>query len=243
MRLPTTLSLLLLLGTACKESNPATDGEPPVATAPVPSASPTASPSNSAVALEVDEALTALGAQALPLTPDNHDRSHTCAHLKVIAAAVDHCAPCRATYAKVLAGEGDQHVVDCSAEQLVRVYEGAPPLCAALIASWKRNKYANSQALAGLSTLGAACKAQMDDFIAVLEERFGAFENTWGDLRPANLIYVDRMLEHMTPRQKTRIAAAAKMLQERAGEKKDHEGAVAERLVEEAKKLATDASS
>lgn len=191
---------------------------------------------------KVEKALAALKEQALPLTKDNHDRGELCGHLRTVAEKVDTCAPCLEAYVKVIDGEDDRRVVDCSGERLAQVKENAGKLCTSLIEAWKRNKYGNSQALAGLTFQGASCKDQMDAFVGVLEEKFAAYDNSYGSLGPANLIYVNRMLEHMTPEQKKKVAEAAKKLEKLAREKKDRKGKVSTATADEAKKLATDAS-
>ena len=54
--------------------------------------------------------------------------------------------------------------------------------------------------------------------------------HTCNDLGPANLIYIERLLDHMTADQKKKIAEAASKLEKLAMDKKDRNGKVSENL-------------
>ncbi|MEZ4442696.1 MAG: hypothetical protein R3B72_26615 [Polyangiaceae bacterium] len=195
------------------------------------------------VSPEVKAALAALEKQQLPLASKNYDRDAVCGHMRVLAEAARDCSACVDTYAKIIEGEGKERIVDCSAQDLTAPKAGAERLCKALVASWKNTTQRNSRAIEGMDALGAACKPQLDDFVEVLTTQFAAYDNSYGDLGPANLVYVERLLDHMTPEQKKKVAEAARKLETLAREKKDRSGKISERTAEQAKKLAEAAST
>ncbi len=240
MRMTIPLLVLALLP-ACDQSSNDPAGDAPDAKASAAATDDTkAAAADDAPARDpkVDEALAALGKQALPLSKDNHDRNAVCEQMRTLAGAAADCKECLETYVKVVEGEGTQRIVDCSAQDLARVTEGADKLCSALVSSWKNSSQPNSRAIEAFATLGAACKPQLDAFVDVAVERFESYENEYGALGAANVIYVERILDHMTAEQKAKIAAAAEKLEKLAREKKDKSGRTADRLADQAKKLA-----
>jgi hypothetical protein len=160
---------------------------------------------------------------------DARDRS--CTALRNLAEHFNDSAECQAPLLKVIAENPGGDLSDCYLEYLPTATVGIHDLCVALVESLKRSKYGTYE-IGAIAQQEAGCQAQLGEVIAREAKRFAKYADGYKDVGGAELLYLRRLSEHMTPEQKKALAAAAKTLATRAKAK----GA---RIVDDAEKLAS----
>jgi hypothetical protein len=157
-------------------------------------------------------------------------RSKSCAALRTVAENFNDCADCQAPLIKVTTENPGGDLGDCYLEWLPKVNVKTDEVCGALVASLQKSKYGTHE-IGAITQQGAGCKSKFDDVIAHEEKRFEKFADAYKDVGGAELLYLQRLAEHMTPEQKRKLSAAAKTLAAKAKAKKS-------KLEEDAQKLA-----
>jgi hypothetical protein len=157
-------------------------------------------------------------------------RSKACDALKILAEQFNSCADCRAPLLRAATLNPGGDLTECYIDALPKVTANQAEVCDALVASLEKSSDGVRE-IGAIAQQDDACKAKLDAVIARETKRFAKFTDAYKDVCGAELLYLRRLSEHMSPAQKTQLAAAAKVLATRA--KAKHA-----RLEEDANKLA-----
>ena len=201
--------LLIAALAACGSERESSAPAEPAATQRLPAAAqpPPAPPAAPAYQASLDQ----LRAQALPLARGNHDRTAVCSNLRALAAAVGTCAECLATYARVIEGQGETDVVECSVEDLAVIDQGADRVCAILVRGYETSK-SGTRTLGKLVQYGERCGAQRDRVVDLAVAKMDAFADEYDDIGLADIAYLRQLFDHASEAQKTKLRQAATRL-------------------------------
>lgn len=210
---------------ACNKARRSTPpaGRPAASSAPSAAASANADPHQE----EIQQAIKT--AQAIRGEQSGDARSKSCSALSTLAENFNTCAKCRAPLIKVIAENPGGDLGDCYLESLPRVTSKVEDVCTALVSSLQKSRYGTME-IGAIETQNDGCKAKFDDVLAHEAKRFAKFTDGYKDVSGAELLYLKRLAEYMTPAQKQKLRTAAKKLEAKA--KAKHSKSVEEQAQE-----------
>ena len=141
-------------------------------------------------------------------------RNTACSAMRTLASSVNNCAECRTTYAKVLVEQAASDLAICSASNLPPITEDAAALCEALVTTY--TKKPSAVLVGSISMQGALCKPQFDTLVTAVVAQMGKYDDKYGDISAADLMYLQRLAAAMSPDQKAKLSAAAKSMSAKA---------------------------
>jgi hypothetical protein len=142
-------------------------------------------------------------------------RSKSCAALRALASHFNECNECQEPLIAITMANPGGDLGDCFLDELPKATARGEALCSALLASFQKSKYGTYE-IGAIAQQETNCKASFDAVIAAESKRFAKFSDSYKDVSAAELLYLRRLADHMSPAQKQALARAAKILASRA---------------------------